>query len=59
MKILSKADMWRVNDRRLDGMTAEIRRNIGRAELEILKGYAAIKEIRQAQRQRRVTRPNL
>ena len=59
MKILSKADMWRVNDRRLDGMTAEIRRNIGAAEQQIRKDYAAIKDIRQAQSGRRIMRPNL
>lgn len=59
MKILSKADMWRVNDRRLDGMTAEIRRNIGAAEQQIRKDYAAIKDIRQAQSRRRVMRSNL
>ncbi len=59
MKILSKADMWRVNDRRLDGMTAEIRRNIGAAEQQIRKDYAAIKDIRQAQQGRRIMRPNL
>jgi hypothetical protein len=59
MKIISKADMWRVNDRRLDGMTAEIRRNIGAAEQQIRKDYAAIKDIRQAQSGRRIMRPNL
>ena len=59
MKLMSKADLWRVNNRRLDAMTAEIRRNISAAELEVRKGYAAIEDIRQAQRNRRVQRPNL
>jgi hypothetical protein len=58
MKLMSKADLWRVNDRRLDAKLAEIRRNIGGADREIRKGYAAIEDIRQAQRNRRVQRPN-
>ncbi len=59
MKLMSKADLWRVNNIRLDAMTAEIRRNIARADREIRQGYAAIEDIRQAQRCRRITRPNL
>ena len=59
MKLMSKADLWRANNRRLDALTAEIRRNIGSAELEVRKGHAAIEDIRQAQKHRRVIRPNL
>lgn len=59
MKLISKAELWRVNDRRRDQLTAEIRRKIGAAELEIRKGYAAIEDIRQAQKHRRIMRPNL
>jgi hypothetical protein len=59
MKTMSKADLWRVNNRRLDGLTAEIRRKIGAAETEVRRGYAAIEDIRQAQRQRRTLRQNL
>ena len=59
MKLISKAEMWRVPNRRLDAMTAEIHRNIGNAEQEMRKGYAAIEDIRQAQRGRRIMRPNL
>ena len=59
MKLMSKADLWRVNNRKLDAMTAEIRRNISAADQEIRKGYAAIEDIRQAQRRRRTQRPNL
>ena len=59
MKLMSKAGMWRANDRRLDAMTEEIRREIARADREVRKGYAAIEDIRQAQRGRRITRPNL
>ncbi len=59
MKLMSKADLWRVNNRKLDAMTAEIRRNIARADGEIRKGHAAIEDIRQAQRHRRILRPNL
>jgi hypothetical protein len=51
--------MWRGNNRRLNARTAEIRRNIARADREIREGYAEIENIRQAQRGRRITRPNL
>ena len=59
MQLMSKAELWRVNNIKLDAMTAEIRRNIARADCEMRKGYAAIEDIRQAQRHRRITRPNL
>ena len=59
MKLISKAELWRVNDRRRDQLTAEIRRKIGAADLEIRKGYAELSNIRQAQRQQRRMRPNL
>jgi hypothetical protein len=59
MKLMSKAEMWRVNNRKLDAMTSEIRRNIARADREVREGYAAIEIIRQAQRGRRTQRPNL
>ena len=59
MKLMSKADLWRLNDRRLDAMTAEIRRNIARADREIRQGHAALDDIRYARRNRRVQRPNL
>ena len=59
MKLISKTEMERVNDRRLDGMEAEIRRNIGCADREIRKGYAALDDIRHARRHRRIMRPNL
>jgi hypothetical protein len=48
-----------VNDRRRDQLTAEIRRKIGAADRDIRQGYAQIAQIRQAQGQRRVMRPNL
>jgi hypothetical protein len=59
MKLISKAELWRVNDRRRDQLTAEIRRKIGVADRDIRQGYAEIAQIRQAQGQRRVMRPNL
>ena len=59
MKLISKADMERVNARRLDGLEAEIRRNIGSADREIRKGYAALDDIRHARRHRKIMRPNL
>ena len=54
MKLISKAELWRVNDRRRDQLTAEIRRKIGAADREIRQGYAELANIRQAQRQRRI-----
>ena len=59
MKLISKAELWRVNDHRRDRLTAEIRRNIGAADQEMRQGYAEIADIRQAQGQRRIMRPNL
>ena len=59
MKLISKAELWRVNDHRRDQLTAEIRRKIGAADQEIRQGYAEIAKIRQAQGQRRIMRPNL
>lgn len=59
MKLISKAELWRVNDYRRDQLTAEIRRKIGAADREIRQGYAEIAKIRQAQGQRRIMRPNL
>ena len=60
MKLISKAELWRVNDRRRDQLTAEIRRKIGAADREIRQGYAELANIRQAQRQQRcIMRPNL
>ena len=59
MKLISKAELWRVNDRRRDQLTAEVRRKIGAADKEIREGYAELGKIRQAQGQRRIMRPNL
>jgi hypothetical protein len=59
MKLISKAEMEHVNDRRLDGMEDEVRRKIGCADREIRKGYAALDDIRHARRHRRIMRPNL
>ena len=58
MKLISKAELWRVNDRRRDQLTAEVRRKIGTADREIRQGYAELANIRQAQGQRRMMRPN-
>jgi len=59
MKLISKAELWRVNDRRRDQLTAEIRRKIAVADRDIREGYAEIQKIRQANGQRRIMRPNL
>jgi hypothetical protein len=58
MKLMSRADLWRVNNRRLDALTAEIRRDIGYCEQRRRKDYAQIEDIRKVQGQRRIM-PNL
>ena len=58
MKLMSKADLWRVNNRRLDVLTAEIRRDIGWCEQQKRKDYAQLEDIRKVQGQRRIMRPN-
>lgn len=52
--IFSKAAMWRVNDRKLDALVAEIRRDIGCCEQRERKDYAQIEDIRKVQAQRRI-----
>ena len=59
MRLMSKADMWRVNNRRLDALTAEIRRDIGCCEQRERKDYAQLEDIRKVQAQRRIVRFNL
>jgi hypothetical protein len=59
MRLMSKADMWRVNNRRLDALTAEIRRDIGYCEQRRRKDYAQLEDIRKVQGHRPITRPNL
>jgi hypothetical protein len=58
MKLMSRADLWRVNNRRLDALTAEIRRDIGYCEQRRRKDYAQLEDIRKVQGQRRIM-PNL
>jgi len=59
MKLMSRADLWRVNNRRLDALTAEIRRDIGYCEQRRRKDYGQLEDIRKVQGQRRIMRPNL
>jgi hypothetical protein len=59
MKLISKAELWRVNDFRRDELTAEVRRKISAADRDIREGYAELQKIRQANGQRRIMRPNL
>ena len=56
--IFSKAAMWNVNNRRLDALTAEIRRDIGCCEQRERKDYAELEDVRKVQAQRRIMRPN-
>ncbi len=55
MRMMSKADMWRVNNRRLDALKAEIRRDIGYCEQRRRKDYAALDDIRKVQGQRPIS----
>ena len=57
--IFSKAAMWSVNNRKLDELTAEIRRDIGYCEQRKRADYAQLEDIRKVKRQRRTTCPNL
>jgi hypothetical protein len=58
--IFSKAAMWRVNNRKLDALTAEIRRDIGWCEHQKSKDYAQLEDIRKVQGQpSRIVRFNL
>ena len=54
--IFSKAAMWRVNNRKLDALTAEIRRDIGCCEQRVRKDYAQLDDVRKVQGQRRIMR---
>lgn len=57
--IFSKAAMWQVNNRRLDALVAEIRRDIGCCEQRERKDYAQLDDIRKVQAQRRMKRFDL
>jgi hypothetical protein len=57
--IFSKAAMWRVNNRKLDALTAEIRRDIGYCEQRKREDYAQLEDIRKVEAHRRNLRPNL
>lgn len=59
MRLISKAELERVNDRRLDGLEAEIRRDIACADRKIRRDYAALDDIRYVRRNRKIMRPNL
>ena len=58
MRLMSKADLWRVNNRRLDALTAEIRRDLGYCEQRRRKDYAQLEDICKVRRQRPIS-PNL
>ena len=59
MRLMSEADLWRVNNHRLDALTAKIRRDIGYCEQRRRKDYSQLDDIRKVQGQPRITRPNL
>ena len=57
--IFSKAAMWQVNNRKLDALTAEIRRDIGYCEQRKREDYAELEDIRKVEAKRRIVRFNL
>jgi hypothetical protein len=57
--IFSKAAMWNVNNRKLDALVAEVRRDIGYCEQRKREDYAKLEDIRKVQAQRRIKRFNL
>jgi hypothetical protein len=57
--IFSKAAMWRVNNRKLDALTVEVRRDIGYCEQRKREDYAQLEDIRKVEAHRRNLRPNL
>ena len=57
--IFSKAAMWQANNRRLDALVAEIRRDIGCCEQRERRDYAQLEDVRKIQAERRVFRPRL
>jgi hypothetical protein len=59
MELISKAELERVNNRRLDGLEAEIRRDIACADRELHKAYGALDDVRHARRTRPIMRPKL
>jgi hypothetical protein len=54
MKLPSRADLQKRNDRELAGMTEEIRKFIGDCEQQRRMGYAALEDIRKVRMQRRI-----
>ena len=57
--IFSKAAMWQVTDRKLDALTAELRRDIGWCEQRKREDYAQLEDIRKVEQKRRIVRFNL
>ena len=58
MNLMSKADLYRRNNRELAGLEDELRKDIGNGEQQRRRDYAALDDIRKAQGQRRVLRRN-
>jgi hypothetical protein len=54
MKLPSKADLQKKNDRELARLTEEIRRHIADCEEQRRKGCGALEDIRRVQAQRRI-----
>ena len=59
MKLISKADLYKKNDRELAGLKEEFRKSLGHCEQQRRKAYAAQADIKTVQGQRRILRPNL
>ena len=54
MKLPSKADLQKRNDRELARLTEEIRKDIAHCEQQRRQGYSALEDIRRVQAQRQI-----
>jgi hypothetical protein len=57
--IFNAASLQHRSNRELEGMKAEIRKDLGSCEHRRRRDQAALADIRTVQGQRRITRPNL
>lgn len=59
MKLISKSELFNKSSRALEGMSEEIRKDLGDCEQRRRRDHAALATIRTVQAQRRIQRPNL
>jgi len=59
MKLISKSELFNKSSRALEGMSEEIRKDLGNCEQRRRRDHAALVTIRTVQGHRRTQRPNL